>query len=211
MRQERYTNEWSVSFYYVVQVGVEEALKHLGELSYQPLKDFAKLDAHRGIRSGFPEVVFGQGKSDDHLEQILKELYKRNRRVLATRVAPESQQHILPCAPREYNPQARTLTLGAPLEVLDKSKIITIASGGTADHSVAEEAAVTAQFYGYQVQRVYDIGVAGLPRLLGNLDMLQASSAIVCVAGMEGALPSVLAGLVSCPIIAVPTSVVSSS
>lgn len=193
---------------------MDAALEHIRDLSFQPLKDFAKLDAHRELRAGFPEVVFGESKTLDQLHAITQQLYQQNSRCMATRVRPDIAQAFIRRTSLPdvvYHEPASLLTVGAaaaPRKDL-AYRSITVACAGTADYAVAEEAALTAEFHGFEAERIYDIGVAGLPRLLSNIDRLRQAHAVVCVAGMEGALPSVLGGLVSCPIIAVPTSVVS--
>ena len=187
-------------------VTTDAAVDRLKTLSFELVDNFARLDNHRALRRGFPEVIFAQGKTPDQVMQIFRRLEERNERVMATRVSkemydiigsqlPEAIYHSLPC-----------------LLVLDRSKEVKqpgvlVASGGTADMPVAEEAALTAELMGCQVERLYDVGVAGLHRLLSQNDKLQQARVIVAVAGMEGALASVITGLVAAPVIAVPTSV----
>lgn len=186
-------------------VSVEEAE---GVLRRKPFEDlgYARLDTHRALRSGFPEVVFCQGKADAHLVRIFETLWRSNGEVLGTRATAEQYElvkKILPDA--EYDPISRTIRWEKP----DKRREgnIVVCTAGTADLSVAEEAARTAEFFGRRVERLYDVGVSGLHRLLSRLELLQSARCIVAVAGMEGALASVIGGLVACPVIAVPTSV----
>jgi len=168
---------------------------------------FAQVDAHRGLRKGFPEVIFGSGKTPRHVVAIAREIWKQDGRVLVTRANEEHARALRRAFPRaEYHATARCLTLER--RPLDKRPgCIAVLCAGTSDLPVAEEAAVTAEIMGNQVERIHDIGVAGLHRLLGRLDFLMKAHVIIAVAGMEGALPSVVAGLVPRPVIAVPTSV----
>lgn len=174
-----------------------------------PLVDlgFAQVDLERAARKGFPEVIFGSGKTPAQVAAIASELYQAHGRVLATRITTEhaaALQEKFPAA--VHHEAARCLTLqNSPLPKLPGS--IGILCAGTSDLPVAEEAAVTADFMGNHVERIYDVGVAGLHRLLRRLDTLRRANVLVVVAGMEGALPSVVAGLVACPVIAVPTSI----
>ena len=168
--------------------------------------NFAKLDISRKERTGFPETVFCQGKADEHLAEIFCRLYERNGEVLGTR-ATEAQYRIvheaLPVA--IYDKTARIIRAGAEKKELIGN--IAVCTAGTADIPVAEEAALTAEFFGGRVERVYDVGVSGIHRLLSQTERLNAANVIIAIAGMEGALASVIGGLVSVPVIAVPTSV----
>lgn len=177
-------------------------------LKRQPFEEmgFAKLDVHRKVRQGCAEVVFCSGKKDEHLVSIYQKLYELYGEVLGTRASRhqyELVQKVLPFA--EYDPDSRILKI----EKEQKKQIgcIAVCTAGTADIPVAEEAAQTAEFFGTKVKRVYDVGVSGIHRLLGQLDTLQSANCVIAVAGMEGALPSVIGGLVDCPVIAVPTSI----
>jgi NCAIR mutase (PurE)-related protein len=188
-------------------LAIDEAVKRLRSLPFEPVGNFAQLDQHRALRCGFPEVVFGQGKTPDQIVQIVQRLAERNQRVLVTRVTPEMHAMIgdrLPDA--QYYPMPRLLIIDHSQDARCLPGVVVV-TGGTADMPVAEEAAMTAELMGSQVERIYDVGVAGLHRLLARLDQLQAARVVVAVAGMEGALPSVVGGLVSAPVIAVPTSV----
>jgi NCAIR mutase (PurE)-related protein len=189
------------------EVTVEEALSRLRSLPYEAVGNFAHLDQHRALRCGFPEVVFGQGKTPEQVVQIARRLAERNDRVMVTRVTPEMYAIVGPQLPEmTYHPAARILWLDRSQE-REKNAGIFILSAGTADIPVAEEAAVTADLMGNTIERVYDVGVAGIHRLLNQVERLQKAKVVVVVAGMDGALPSVVGGLVAVPVIAVPTSV----
>jgi NCAIR mutase (PurE)-related protein len=168
---------------------------------------FARVDLHRSLRKGFPEVVFGAGKTASQVSEIVARLYATEGRCLVTRVAPEHVKAVRRRFRRAvHHEMARCLTIQArPLPKRPGSIVVVCA--GTSDVPVAEEAAVTADIMGNTVERIYDVGVAGLHRLFQNLDRIQRAHVIIAVAGMEGALPSVLAGQVARPVIAVPTSV----
>ena len=187
------------------RLSVEEALRRLRDLPYEDLS-FAKPDLHRSLRSGAPEAVFCPGKSPEQAVAILARLARHHDNVLATRATPEIHEraHALGL-PASYHPEARIVVVNPkPVEGIG---LIAIVSAGTSDMPVAEEAAVTAEALGNRVERVYDCGVAGLHRLLDHHQLLTEAHVIVAVAGMEGALPSVIGGLVDRPVIAVPTSV----
>lgn len=186
----------------------EAALERLRLLPYENL-GYASLDLHRALRSGLPEVVFCQGKTVEQIIAILKRLGEHHERVLGTRLAPELAEAVQRALPEaHYDPVSRliTLTRGEPLQAKD-GRYTLVAAAGTADLPVAEEAAQTLEFLGRRVERAYDVGVAGLHRLLEHLPVLSRASVIISVAGMEGALTSVIAGLARGPVIGVPTSV----
>ena len=188
-------------------VQVEDALARLRTLPYETVGNFAHLDQHRAIRCGFPEVVFGQGKTPEQVVQIVLHLAERNDRVLVTRVTPEMSREVLASVPElVYHASARILVLDKQPERPKKPGVFVL-TAGTADIPVAEEAALTADLMGNQVERLFDVGVAGIHRLLNQVERLQTARVLVVVAGMDGALPSVVGGLVSVPVIAVPTSV----
>lgn len=174
----------------------------------QPFEElgYAKLDSHRKLRSGFPEVVFCSGKTNEHLLSIYEWLYEAEGEVLGTRASKDQAeliQHSFPNA--VYDPISRILKIEKPNKNMEG--LIAVCTAGTSDIPVAEEAAQTAEFFGNKVERVFDVGVSGLHRLLARLDVIQSANCVVAVAGMEGALASVIGGLVSKPVIAVPTSI----
>ena len=184
----------------------DAALEQIKPLPYEDL-GFAKVDHHRAIRVGVPEVIFGPGKTPEHFVEIFTRLADRGNNVLATRVSEEQVASTIARYPQvEHNLMARTLVLRQKNEKLGKG-IIGIISAGTSDIPIAEEAAVTADVMGNDVTRIFDVGVAGLHRLLSHSDDLRKARVLVVCAGMEGALPSVVGGLVGVPVIAVPTSV----
>ena len=187
-----------------------EALEQLVEaFRAQPFEDigFARIDHHRSIRQGFPEVILGLGKTPAQIAAIAKQIVGRGSTLLVTRASPEAFAAVRDVAPdATYHDAACVITLRQP-DIAPGKGTIVVAAAGTADLPVAEEAAVTAELMGNCVERIYDVGVAGLHRLLGERARLAAARAIVVVAGMEGALPSVVAGLVSVPVIGVPTSI----
>ena len=190
------------------RLDVDAAFDQLRSLPYEDIAGFARIDNHRAIRQGFPEVIFGQGKTPDQVAQIFNHLSLKNDRVLATRVSPEMYAEIRHALPADafYHTLSRLLILNRSAHNKLKDGIV-VATGGTADLPVAEEAALTAELMGHAVIRMYDVGVAGLHRLLDQTNTLQKARVIVVVAGMEGALASVVAGLVSAPVVAVPTSI----
>lgn len=185
---------------------IDEALRKLQSLHNEDL-GFAVLDHHRTIRCGFPEVIFGQGKSPEQMLAIFERLAESGVNVLATRVHLEAVDLVQRAFPHvTYHPAARTLSLRQRDPVPAVGHIALVAAG-TSDLPVAEEARITAELMDQRVETHYDVGVAGLHRLLERVDTLRTATALVVVAGMEGALPSVVGGLVSAPVIAVPTSV----
>ena len=194
------------------EMPVAQALENLRTLPYDDI-GFAKLDLHRAIRTGFPEVVFCQGKTAEQAVAIVQRLAAHHARVLATRVTPEVAGQIAAAVPGcIYHEQARILVAESTAQEAaapagGNGKFILVLCAGTADITVAEEAAVTAETLGSRVERAYDVGVAGLHRLLDQREKLMGANVLIVAAGMEGALPSVVGGLVSCPVIAVPTSV----
>ncbi|MGZ4973884.1 MAG: nickel pincer cofactor biosynthesis protein LarB [Limisphaerales bacterium] len=169
--------------------------------------DFAKVDTHRGLRSGFPEVIFGLGKTTVQVVRIAEQLNRREKRFLITRVTPETGRAVKRRIKNAvFHETARCVTV-EKTPVTKRPGKVAILCAGTSDLPVAEEAAVTAGIMGNTVDRIYDVGVAGVHRLFGRIDDVQSANVVIVVAGMEGALPSVVAGLVSRPVIAVPTSV----
>lgn len=187
-------------------MGTTEALELLRRLPFEDL-GFARIDGHRALRRGFPEVVYSPGKTQAQILEILTRLDEAGDRALATRVAPERAVELLEALPRAtYHGEARMLTLGAPPGITSPG-FVAVLSAGTSDIPVAEEAALTARWAGSRVRRIHDVGVAGLHRLLAHLEELASARVIVVAAGMDGALPAVVSGLVQAPVIAVPTSV----
>ena len=188
------------------EVSADEAVEKLRHMPFEDL-GFAKVDHHRSLRAGMPEVIFGPGKQPKHLAEIFERLAARGNNVLATRVVEEQVRAVRKKFRKaEYNEVARTLILRQKAEKSGKGTVA-IVCAGTSDVPVAEEAAVTADLMGNDIARIYDVGVAGIHRLLAHkLQLSEARILIVC-AGMEGALPSVVGGLVGVPVIAVPTSV----
>jgi len=186
---------------------VDEALERLRTLPYEDL-GFARLDHHRGLRNGFPEVVFGQGKTTEQVVAIAERLAAAGGNVLVTRLAPEPAATLVAAVDGfEYHPLPRLAVRRArPVEPRAGGPVLVV-SAGTADLPVAEEAAITVELMGARVERLYDVGVSGLHRLLAAHDRLWEAAVLIVVAGMEGALPSVVGGLVDRPVIAVPTSV----
>lgn len=188
-------------------LSVEEAETMLKKLPYEDL-GYVKLDLHRKLRSGFPETVFCQGKPDTYLAEIFKTLYQENGEVLGTRASREQYKLVKQEVPDiKYDPVSRILSARREDCISEKVGCVAVCSGGTADIPVAEEAAKTAEFFGCSVERIYDVGVAGIHRLLAQREKIVKANCVVAVAGMEGALGTVIAGLVENPVIAVPTSV----
>ncbi|MHB8076415.1 nickel pincer cofactor biosynthesis protein LarB [Desulfosporosinus fructosivorans] len=188
------------------EVSVDQALESLKELPFEDL-GFAKVDYHREIRTGHPEVIFCQGKTVSQVVKISEKLAGNSQNVLLTRINDEQAQTVMKFFPRNnYNELGRCLIIN-PIEISKPNGSVLVMSAGTADIPVAEEAVVTAQVMGNRVERLYDVGVAGIHRLLNNWDALNKAQVIIVVAGMEGALASVVGGLVDKPVIAVPTSV----
>jgi len=188
------------------KVSLAEALGRLRNFPYEDL-GIAKLDHHRRLRQGFPEVVFGQGKQPDHVVQIVERLLQSDHNLLVTRTTEDVFQRIQRLEPRaEYHAAARAILVRKDTAILGRA-VLPIITAGTSDIAVAEEAVLTAEAMGNQVERIYDVGVAGLHRLLDNRANFCDASVAIVVAGMEGALPSVVGGLVPFPVIAVPTSV----
>jgi len=184
----------------------EDALEKLRDYPYQDL-GFAKIDHHRELRKGLPEIIFGLGKTEDQIFKIAREILKKGANLLITKVESHVYEKIKKKIPKiQYNRLAQAIYLKQKRPTLGKGKIV-IMTAGTSDIPVAEEASVTCDMLGNEVERIYDVGVAGLHRLFGEYEKIKSARVIITVAGMEGALPSVVAGLVSVPIIAVPTSI----
>jgi len=191
---------------YQHQITPEQALQKLNGFPYEDL-DFAKVDHARELRRGTPEVVFGQGKTTSQILQISRSILKNGSNLLITRLSAEAYEDL-----KKHLPQGKYHELARCLTVIKKKPSagrgpIAILTAGTSDIPVAEEAAITCDFLGNEVIKIFDVGVAGLHRLLSHYDELRQARIIIAVAGLEGALPSVAAGLVKAPVIAVPTSV----
>jgi len=188
------------------QVSQEKVLRAFQAAPLADL-DFAQVDTHRALRKNFPEVIFGAGKTPDQVVRIAAKILEHAQQVLITRVTPEQHRALRKKFKRAvHHPLGRCVTI-EKTSLPKRAGFIAVVCAGTSDLPVAEEAAVTAEIMGNRVERVNDVGVAGLHRMLARMELLQTANVIVAVAGMEGALPSVLAGLVSQPVIAVPTSV----
>jgi NCAIR mutase (PurE)-related protein len=185
---------------------VESALDRLRDLPFENL-GYARLDHHRALRTGFPEVVFCEGKRVEQIVEILERLEQRHSPVLATRASREVHEAVLARIPlARYFEHARIIQIGENATAQTENTLLVICAG-TADLAVAEEAAVTAEALGSRVEKLYDVGVAGVHRLLAARDRLNAANVIVVVAGMDGVLPTIVGGLVAVPVIAVPTSI----
>lgn len=187
-------------------LSVDEAVESLKILPFEDI-GFATIDHHRTIRKGFPEVIFGQGKTAAHIITIMKKMAAQKAHVLATRLDEKKAKRIKKAFPKAvFYPASGALTLACGrVESRGRGSILII-SAGTSDIPVAEEALVTASIMGNRVEHIYDVGVAGIHRLMNQKEKIMAANVIIVVAGMEGALPSVVGGLVSRPVIAVPTS-----
>ena len=189
------------------KASIEKALAQLKSLPFEDL-GFTRIDHHRSLRKGFPEVIWGEGKSSDQILSIVKQLKKKGQNVLITRLEKRKAADIRKVFPQSrYYPASNVLTcLTQPVKPAGKGTILVI-TAGTTDIPVAEEAVVTAQVMGNRVETLYDVGVAGIHRLLAERERLESARVLIVVAGMEGALPSVVGGLVDRPVIAVPTSI----
>ena len=189
------------------KISIDEAITHLKSLPFEDL-GYARIDHHRSLRKGFPEVIWGEGKFPSQILSIMKELKRKGQNILITRLDGGKAKVIQKVFPKsQYYPRSKVLTyLIHPLKPEGKGTILVI-TAGTTDIPVAEEAVVTAQFMGNHVETLYDVGVAGIHRLLSERERLEAARVLIVVAGMEGALPSVVGGLVDRPVIAVPTSI----
>lgn len=188
------------------KTSVEEGMLALKKAPFEDL-DYAKVDHHRGIRQGTSEIIYGEGKNYDQILGISQSMLANGQKnILITRLNPEVGEALTNVLDLSYHPIARVGIIGDMPEATGKGKVL-VATGGTSDMFVAEEAALTAEMLGNEVIRHYDVGVAGLHRLLAHLDDIMSARVIIAIAGMEGALPSVIGGLADCPVIAVPTSV----
>ena len=189
------------------QLAVPDAVNKLRHLSFEDI-EFAHVDHHRSLRKGFPEVIFGQGKTADQVIGIMDKITRQEKILLVTRMEPEKADAVITRFPdAAYHPDARMIVwMREKPDVIGRGTILII-SAGTSDIPVAKEAFLTAQAMGNRVETIFDVGVSGLHRLLSHQEAIQKASVLIVVAGMEGALPSVVAGMISRPVIAVPTSV----
>jgi NCAIR mutase (PurE)-related protein len=188
------------------RIEMDQTLERLRHLPYEDL-GFAQVDHHRSIRQGFPEVIFGKGKTPEQIVGIATALLERSSNLLITRTNRETFDQIgTIAADAEYHDSCGAISVRRDRSVRGRG-VVAVVTAGTSDIPVADEAAITAEIMGNQVERIFDVGVAGIHRVLSRRDSLQSARVIVCVAGMEGALPSVVGGLVSVPVIAVPTSI----
>ncbi len=189
------------------EVSVDEALQNLKHLPYENI-DFAQIDHHRSLRKGFPEVIFGQGKTPEQIIGIMEKMLKQENIVLVTRVKTEAAASIVNCFPDAvFHEDAQMIVCEKEEMPVQGKGTIVVLSAGTSDMNVAREAFLTAKAMGNRVESVFDVGVAGIHRLFSYNDLIGQASVLIVVAGMEGALPSVVAGMVNRPVIAVPTSV----
>lgn len=188
-------------------IDIDLAIDKLKDLPYEDI-GYANIDHHRQIRNGYPEVIYCEGKSDEHILGIIKRMNEKGSNILGTRCRKDTYEKIRNIYPNcEYEELSRILKIeNKPIKNIGKGKIVVV-TGGTSDIPVADEAYYTAKFLGNEVERVYDVGVAGIHRLLNKMNILKSARVLIVIAGMEGALPSVVGGLVDVPVIAVPTSV----
>lgn len=187
-------------------IDIEDIVNELKHLPYKDL-EFARIDHHRALRQGLPEAIFCPGKDKDHILEIINELKLKNGMVIATRADQETADYILKNLPDSvYHQKARIISYGEFPEPVGKNYTLVI-SAGTADYPVTEEAIITLKAAGIKTETVFDCGVAGSHRIFGEFEKINSASAIIVVAGMEGALASIVGGMASCPVIAVPTSI----
>ena len=188
------------------KISSEEAMKKLSDLPFKDL-GHTKVDNHRELRTGYPEVIFCEGKTPEQVLNIMEYMSTQQVNILGTRADQEIYRTVQEALPQaEYNELGRTITL-RQVDIKPTKTSIAVLTAGTSDMPVAEEAAVTAELFGNRVERFFDVGVAGIHRLYNNLDQIRKARVIIVIAGMEGALPSIVGGLVDKPIIAVPTSI----
>ncbi|MBN2350725.1 MAG: nickel pincer cofactor biosynthesis protein LarB [Bacteroidales bacterium] len=188
------------------KVSIDNALQELKDINYQDL-GFAKIDHHRELRTGYPEVIFSQGKTAGQVRDIIDQMLTRGNNILATRATEEMYKEVKKLTKDAiYNPYAKTISIKQK-DITPPSTYIAVVTAGTSDIPVAEEAAITAEIFGNNVHRIFDVGVAGIHRLYDRLPEIRGARVVVVIAGMEGALPSIVGGLVDKPVIAVPTSI----
>jgi pyridinium-3,5-biscarboxylic acid mononucleotide synthase len=190
------------------KVTVDQAVKKMKHLPFEDI-DFAQIDHHRSMRKGFPEVIFGQGKTADQIIEIMARMMKNKENILVTRLGSQKSSAVCKKFPESvYYPLSKVLTvIPNPLKKQTGRGLVLVISAGTSDIPVAEEAFLTAQIMGNHTEYLYDVGISGLHRLMSNQEKILSASVLIVVAGMEGALPSVVGGLVDRPVIAVPTSI----
>ena len=189
------------------QASLEDVMQQLRNIHFEDL-EYAKIDHHRSLRQGFPEVVYCEGKTIEQVAAIVERLSKRNPNVLGTRASQEMYEAVLEQVPEaRYYAIAKLIRIERQPIIVDEQRVVLVMTAGTSDMPVAEEAALTAEIMGNKVQRIYDVGVAGIHRLLAQHQFIEAANVIVVVAGMEGALASVVGGMAAKTVIAVPTSV----
>ena len=189
------------------RLSAEEASEKLRHLAYEDI-EYAHVDHHRSLRKGFPEVIFGQGKTAEQVIGIMKKMKDQENVILATRITQDKADAVLIRFPdAAYHPDAKMIVWAPKKPKIVGRGTIAIISAGTSDIPVAKEAYLTATAMGNRVETIFDVGVSGIHRLFSHKDIIDKASVLIVVAGMEGALPSVVAGMVSCPVIAVPTSV----
>jgi NCAIR mutase (PurE)-related protein len=192
------------------ETSVAEALEKLRTLPFDDLDGYARIDHHRALRQGIPEVIFCEGKTPEQVAGIMAHLWDHHDRVMGTRAQQTTADFVMSRIPdAHYDPISRLLTVirGEPTPKDETRPYAAVVTGGTSDQPVAEEAAQTLEFFGSRVARAYDVGVAGIHRLLDRRELLFNADVVISVAGMEGALTSVVGGLVSCPVVGVPTSI----
>ncbi len=188
------------------KISLEDGVNILQDLPFKDL-GYAKIDNHREIRVGYPEVIYCAGKTVDQIKGIVEFMLTKENNILGTRATKEAYEEVKKiCPDAEYNELARTIVI-KKRELKSKGGYIAVVTAGTSDIPVSEEAAVTAEIFGNKVERIYDVGVAGIHRLFDKLELIRGARVIVLAAGMEGALASVVGGLVDKPVIAVPTSI----
>lgn len=189
------------------EINVEDAMQHLKNLPYEDI-GYANIDQHRNLRTGQAEVIFGQGKTPEQIAGIVSHMRTDNKTVLVTRTDEKDFAAVKEVATdAEFHTLGKIITIGPKPQPKEGSGVIGVVTAGTSDIPIAEEAALTAEYFGNQVDRIFDVGVAGIHRLFGKMDRIQNADVLVVIAGMEGALASVVGGLVSVPVIAVPTSI----
>lgn len=187
-------------------ISPEEAMAKLKDFSFQEL-EYAKIDYHRELRTGYPEIIYCQGKTNDQIKGIMEAMLQKEMDIMATRATPEVFEFVKDIHPNTlYHKEARIISIQKKTQTIPDTNICVI-TAGTSDIPVASEAAVTAELLGNKVEKIFDVGVAGIHRLMNKLDIIKRSRVVIVVAGMEGALASIVGGLIDKPIIAVPTSV----